>query len=121
MTPIEAFAKFITSVCVPEKRGRYVALANSQKGQAKILNYLCHEFESTIRKDCVKQPSYESIQDNPCLIFERSKGFGVQRNSFREAHDELSSIDSWLIVLEDGSAGSYRPEGKFDSEILIAS
>jgi hypothetical protein len=121
MTPTESFTKFVSNFLLPTKASRYAELSNSKKGQKKILNYLCHEFESVVRKECIKSPSYDSMLELPCFVFENSRGFGALRDSVREALEELAVADSWLIVLIDGSAGAYRPEGKYDDEILIAS
>jgi hypothetical protein len=46
-------------------------------------------------------------------------GFGVEFPTVRDAYDQLSVVDDWLIVLQDATAGIYRPEGRFDREMLL--
>ena len=53
-------------------------------------------------------------------MFHEPLGFGVEFASVREAYDELSVGDGWLILLCDGSAGIHRPEARWDDEKLIA-
>jgi hypothetical protein len=47
-------------------------------------------------------------------------GFGAEFSTVREAYDELSLEDSWLIVLQDASAGIHRPEARWGDEKLLA-
>jgi hypothetical protein len=114
------FIVFVSQFLVPTKRQRYQVLVQSEKGRKKLLDDLCHEFLGAIRPECIQRPIYDRLLDAPCLVFHGSIGFGALRSSMRVALAELGSVDSWLIVLGDGSAGAHRPEGRWDAEILIA-
>jgi hypothetical protein len=115
----QAFAKFVNRALLKEKAERFVTLSESKKGQQKILDSLCHQFESAIRPSEIRRKNYEKFWSNGCYVFHSSLGFGVEFSSVREAYDKLSIEDSWLILLQDASAGIYRPEGKWDDEKLI--
>jgi hypothetical protein len=56
----------------------------------------------------------------PCFVFHTSLGFGVEFQNVRAAYEALATQDSWLILLQDASAGIHRPEARLDVEKLIA-
>lgn len=114
------FIVFVSRFLVPTKRRRYQELARSERGRKKLLDGLGHEFRGAIRPECMLRPSYDRLLETPCLVFHSSSGFGLPRASMRVALDELGSDDGWLILLDDGSAGAHRPEGRWDDEVLIA-
>jgi hypothetical protein len=120
MDPQQAFSNFVQKVIVPEKAERYAALATSKKGHRKIIENLCHHFESSIRVNVICRGDYDRIWALPCYVFSSSCDFGAEFSSVREAYDQLSVEDSWLILLRDGSAGIYRPEDRWDDEKLIS-
>ena len=115
----EALAIFVKRVVVSAKADRYASLANSKKGRSKVLDALCHKFEGDVRSEAVKGNKYCAIWGKPCFVFHYRKGFGIEYESVREAYDELSAEDSWLILLSDGSKGIYRPEDRWDAEVLL--
>jgi hypothetical protein len=114
-----AFVAFVQRALEPEKARRFTALAETPKGRRKILQALCHEFEPAIRPDVVQQRRDDIVFAQPCYIFEERVGFGVEAPSVREAYDQLSLHDSWLILLRDASAGIHRPEARWDDEKFI--
>ena len=59
------------------------------------------------------------LWEQPCYIFQERAGFGIEAASVREAYDQLSIEDSWLILLRDSSAGIHRPETRWDDEKFI--
>ena len=90
-----------------------------QEGQRKVLAGLCHEFESAVLPSAVRRGGYDSLWGSPCFVFHEPLGFGVEATSVREAYDQLSLEDGWLILLRDASAGIHRPEARWDDEKLI--
>jgi hypothetical protein len=120
MNATEAFTAFVTRVLVPAKARRFSALASSRKGQRKVLDELCHEFDPAIRETAIRTKNYSSLWEKTCYVFHTRLGFGTEFPKVRDAYDELSFDDSWLIVLQDASAGIHRPESRWDDEKLIA-
>jgi hypothetical protein len=120
MNATEAFTAFVTRVLVPTKARRFAVLASSTKGQRKVLDGLCHEFEPAIRDAAVRTKDYSKLWEKACYVFHSRVGFGTEFSNVRHAYDELAIEDSWLIVLQDASAGIYRPEARWDDEKLIA-
>ena len=117
----QAFAHFVQRCLSPEKARRFTELCATKKGQQKILAGLYHEFEPAIRSDAVRRGGYERLWDSPCFVFHESIGFGTEFTSVREAYDQLSVEDGWLILLRDASAGIHRPEApRWDHEKLVA-
>ncbi len=115
----DAFVAFVKRALVPDKARRFAALAETKKGQRKILRALCHEFEPAIMPQAVRSGGYDAIWQEPCFVFHEREGFGVAVASVREAYDPLSIRDSWLILLRDASAGIHRPEARWDDEKFI--
>lgn len=120
MTPTDAFAHFAKRVLVPSKAERFIVLASSKKGKRKVLEALCHDFEAAVLKSAIQYRDRRSFQNNPCFAFHTSCGFGASFPSFSEAYDNLSLDDGWLILGTDGSFGVYRPESRWDAEVVIA-
>jgi hypothetical protein len=120
MNAAEAFVVFVTRVLVPGKARRFAALTSSKKGQRKILEGLCHEFEPAVRPAAIRGRNYNSLWTHTCFAFHSSVGFGVEFPNVRNAYEQLSVQDSWLILLQDASAGIHRPEARWDDEKLIA-
>jgi hypothetical protein len=116
----QAFTHFVQRCLSPEKARRFAELCASKKGQRKVLNALCHEFEPAIRSAAVQGGGYDQLWSSPCFVFYAPLGFGVEFASVREAYHQLSLDDSWLILLRDASAGIHRPESRWDDEKLIA-
>lgn len=85
-----------------------------------MLDALCHKFEGDVRSEAVKGKDYGAIWGQPCFVFHYRTGFGTECKTVREAYDKLSADDSWLILLIDGSKGIYRPEDRWDAEMLLA-
>lgn len=119
MNASEAFATFVTRVLVPGKAQRFSTLALTTKGQTKILDALCHEFESSLRDTIVHRHDFSQLWRQPCFAFHAKIGFGVEFPAVRVAYEELSLDDGWLIILHDGSAGVYRPESRWDAELFL--
>ena len=117
----QALTHFVQRCISPEKARRFTELSASKKGQRKILDGLCHEFEPAILPAAVRRKDYVPLWDKPCFVFYAPLGFGVEFASVREAYDQLSGEDSWLILLRDASAGIHRPEARWDDEKLVAS
>lgn len=121
MTAKEAFTVLVQRSLDAAKARRYVELATSKKGQAKILDALAHDFESAILPKSVLSQVSTKICRSPCYVFNQEHGFGLVYNSFEEAYDELSANDCWLIVAADGSVGVHRPESRWDAEQVFGS
>jgi hypothetical protein len=116
----QAFTEFVQRCLSPEKAGRFTELCASKEGRRKILDGLCHEFEAAIRSDAVQRGGYDQFWSRPCFVFHAPLGFGLEFASVREAYDQLSVENSWLILLRDASAGIHRPEARWDDEKLIS-
>jgi hypothetical protein len=116
----QAFAKFVGHALIKEKAERFATLSETKKGQQKILDSFSHQFEPAIRPDAIRQNNYDKFLNVPCYVFYSPLGFGVEFATVREAYDKLSIEDSWLILLQDASAGIHRPEARWDDEKLIA-
>lgn len=119
MNASQAFVTFVKRTLAPDKARRFAALAETKKGQRKILRSLCHEFEPAILPQAVRPEIYDALWDQPCYVFHERAGFGIEAASVRAAYDELSTGDSWLILLRDSSAGIHRPEASWDDEKLV--
>jgi hypothetical protein len=115
----QAFRQFVQRCLAPEKSRRFTELSASKKGQRKVLAGLCHEFEPSVRSDAVRRGGYDKLWNSSCFVFHEPLGFGVEFASVREAYDQLSVEDGWLILLRDASAGIHRPEARWDDEKLI--
>jgi hypothetical protein len=120
MSALEAFVKFVNHALSQEKAERFIALSETKNGQRKILDGLNHQFESAILPGAIRQNNYDKFWKIPCYVFYSPLGFGVEFNSVREAYNQLSISDGWLILLQDASAGIHRPEARWDDEKLIA-
>ena len=117
----QAFTHFVQRCLSSEKARRFTELCTTTKGRRKILAGLYHEFESAVRSDAVLPGGYDKFWDSSCFVFHEPLGFGSEFASVREAYDQLSVEDGWLILLRDASAGIYRPEApRWDHEKLIA-
>ncbi|HEX6811002.1 MAG TPA: hypothetical protein VF384_05195 [Planctomycetota bacterium] len=116
-----AFVHFVERVLAPAKAQRFAALAEKAKGQKKILKSLYHEFGSAIRGNATGKQPYDRVWDQPCFVFADGQGFGVAYASVREAYETVAFRDGWLILLQDGSAGIHRAEGRWDAERMIES
>jgi hypothetical protein len=115
----QTFVHFVSQVLVRENVDRFTSLSATKKGQRKILDGLCHEFEPAILPATVRPKNYDALMDRPCFVFHAPMGFGIEFRAVRDAYEKLSVEDSWLILLTDASAGIYRPEGRWDDEKLI--
>ncbi|MFN0058055.1 MAG: hypothetical protein ACKVX7_06325 [Planctomycetota bacterium] len=115
----QAFTHFVQRCLSPERAERFSKLAATKKGQQKVLASLYHKFEPAVRAESVRRGSYDSLWSSLCFVFHQPLGFGVEFASVREAYDQLSLKDGWLILLRDASAGIHRPEAKWDAEKLI--
>jgi hypothetical protein len=117
----QAFTQFVRRCLSPEKARRFTELCASKKGQRKVLAGLYGEFESAVRSSAVRSGGYDGLWESSCYVFHERHGFGVEFASVREAYDQLSLDDGWLILLRDASAGVHRPEApRWDHERLIA-
>ena len=114
-----AFTQFVQRCLSPEKARRFTELCASKKGQRKVLASLYHEFEPAVRSGAVRRGGYDKLWDSSCFVFHEPLGFGVEFASVREAYDQLSVEDGWLILLRDASADIHRPEARWDDEKLI--
>jgi hypothetical protein len=119
MNAVGAFVVFVGNALERQKAERYAALASTKKGRTKILLGLCHEFEHAIRSEVVRRSCEETFWNLPCYAYSSSLGFGQPFSRLREASDRLATEDSWLIVLQDGSGGIHRPEGRWDAQKII--
>jgi hypothetical protein len=119
MNATEAFVELVASALESQKAERYAALASTEKGRTKILLCLCHEFEHAIRPEAVQRSCEQAFWNLPCYAYSSSLGFGQPFSRLREAIDRLGTEDSWLIVLQDGSGGIHRPEGRWDGQKII--
>jgi hypothetical protein len=119
MNAQQTLSHFVSRVLVREKADRFRSLAATKKGQQKILDGLCHEFAPAILPATVRRMDYGAFLGRPCFVYFSPMGFGIEFCTFREAYEELSLEDSWLIILIDASAGVHRPEGRWDDETLI--
>jgi hypothetical protein len=109
MTAVEAFKQFAKHVLTPSKAERFATLASSKKGQHKILNDLCHRFESVVRKSAIQRRDRRSFENLACFAFHASCGFGASYPTVSEAYEALSVDDGWLILVADGSVGFIAP------------
>ena len=119
MTAAEAFTQFASRALSTSKAKRFASLASSEKGQHKILEVLCHKFEEAVLETVIQRRNRGLPRNRPCFAFHTSCGFGATFQTFEAAYDALSIADGWLILDIDGSIGVFRPEARWDDEILI--
>lgn len=119
MNPSDVFVAFVNRALLPAKAQRLVNLASTKKGQHKILDGLSHKFESAIRESSIRVEDFSELWEKPCFAFHSKLGFGAEYSKLSDAYDDLSTEDSWLIVMQDGTAGIHRPESRWDAEKLI--
>ncbi|MDX2111921.1 MAG: hypothetical protein SFY80_16960 [Verrucomicrobiota bacterium] len=115
----QAFIQFSNTYLLQQSARRYTELCSNDKGRRKLLESLCHKYHSCVRPECIQQRNYEKIGNPPCYAFHSSIPFGTFYPTVHEAHDSLSIVDGWLIILRDASVGIHRPEGRWDDEFLI--
>jgi hypothetical protein len=120
MTAGEALGGFVHRVLTRSKAQRFAFLIGSRKGEQRILSSLDHDFELAIRADVEQPENFSPIWDKPCYIFHASRPFGTEAPTVQEAYEELSPLDGWLILTQDGSAAIFRPEGRWDTERLLS-
>jgi hypothetical protein len=116
----QAFTHFVQRCLSTEKAQRFAMLCATKKGQRKILAGLDHEFEPAVRSEAVRDGGYDRLWDRSCFVFHAPLGFGFEFASVREAYDQLTVEEGWLILLRDGSARIHRPESRWTDERLIA-
>jgi hypothetical protein len=119
MNSSQAFIHFVSRALVPAKAKRFASLASSKKSQCKVLDDLCHRFESAVITSRIGN-NFQSIRQLPCFAFHTSCGFGIEFTTVDAAYDSLSLLDGWLIVVADGSFAIYRPESRWDNEMVIS-
>ena len=119
MSPTDAFVEFASRVLVPAKAERFRGIAFSEKAQRKVLDDLCHRSEGAILESAKRGNDVQLIENLPCFAFHASCGFGKEFPTVREAMAALGREDGWLIVVSDGSAGVYRPEARWDGQVVI--
>lgn len=120
MDSVEAVSKFIKGTIESHRARRLLALVATKKGRRKFLSELHHGIESDVRKDVIKLDDLSSRGSLPCYVYRGPGGFGAEKVSVNAAYDSLSVDDSWLIVSQDGRFAIYRPEARWDSEIIVA-
>ena len=118
MNAIDALKQFVEIALLPDDARRCTALLETKKGLRKILEDLCHGFESRLDPKWTKGKRTMPMT-SACFVFKGPKDCGTEHKTMAEAYDTLSSDDSWLIVAQDGLSGIYRPEGRWDSEKMI--
>lgn len=119
MSADEAFISFARNVLVLEKARRYEALIATPRGRKKFLGCLYHDFDDAILPACERGNDYMAILGFACFVFFEPEGFGAAFASVENAYNKLSDRDGWLILTDDGSAGVYRPENRWDAERMI--
>lgn len=118
MNEIEAFSSFVSKALENEKSRRYLSLAGTKKGKKKILDDLCHGFESAIlNKNIVDSDS--GYSSKACYLYSGPTGFGIRYDTVLSAYEDVSMDDSWLIISDDGRYGIHRPESRWDDEKKI--
>jgi len=65
----QSFTHFVQRCLSPEKARRFSELAATKKGQRKILDGLCHEFEPAILPSAVRRKDYDALLKGPALSF----------------------------------------------------
>lgn len=120
MDAARALLTFVSAVLAPKKAERFARLVETEKGRKKFLRSLAHGFEAAIRAELPSVP-LESIANARCYVFRSPSTFGEERPSIAAAYAQLWVEDAWLLVSLDGRAGVYRPEGRRDREIRVAS
>lgn len=58
------------------------------------------------------------IWNQPAFLFSPYDGFGVAKDSLRDAADSCS--DSFLAITSDGQHGIHREEDLHDTQVLVA-
>jgi hypothetical protein len=120
MVATDVLLRFLREAVESAKARRYITLVSMKKGQEKFLSSLHHEFEQAVRPNrAVRDRSHNDISARPCYVFSPPKDFGIPFATVREAYESLATTDSWLIVTSDGTSGIYRPEDRWDDEVLI--
>ncbi|MGA2230540.1 MAG: hypothetical protein ABSH22_06540 [Tepidisphaeraceae bacterium] len=119
MTAVKTFVAFARRALTPAGAARFATLATSKKGQQKVLAGLDHDFERAIRPGGGHPVGQACAGKQPCYAFHFSLGFGMPFNSIAEAYARMSGVDGWLIVSADASTGIYRPESRWDAEVLL--
>lgn len=119
MSAEQAFSILIKRVLLPARAGRYATLATGNKGKEKILASLDHDFEKSLRPNIGRPTAQTKEWSGPCFAFHQSLDFGTEFSSLRNAYEKLRDDDGWLLVAADGSAAIYRPESRWDAEIVL--
>lgn len=121
MDATEALCHFVGRALVPRKAKRIVELASqgSPKTRRRIVQSLAHEFEPFVQPSAIRELDFKQIARMPCYAFSDHADFGQVFCSVQLARDFLSLYDGWLLVTQDASAGLFRPEIRWDDEMLI--
>ena len=119
MTPEDPFPTFIHAVLVPARAERYATLAAGARGRRRILDALYHDFDAALRPECIRDEPLDALDAAAGLIYHAARGWGIPCDTVAAAREDLALDDGWLILLRDGSAGLYRPEGRDDDTRVI--
>ena len=114
MTAEQAFATFVIRALEPARAARFAGLVGSDRGRRRLLRSLDHDFERALRPVANGGPVDRTAA---CHAYHVSVGFGAAFGSVAEAIARLGGTDGWLVILADGSAGIYRPEGRWDRAV----
>ncbi|MCX6358694.1 MAG: hypothetical protein NT029_02720 [Armatimonadetes bacterium] len=114
----QAFCRFVRHALAPGAGERLAAMATGAKGRRKILLALSHRFRSDIRAEAIRRLGTACALDRPCYVYCEGMPFGAAMATVQGAYENLAECDSWLILLQDGSAAIHRPE-RWDDEVEI--
>jgi len=111
MSELEALGIFLAA-SLSIRRERYISLANKETTRGKFLNALNHDLEKDLGRRGMVMQLPDEILDSPGFLF---GSFGKHVITVREIVD--SHLDAFLIVSNNGLAGTYGPETFIDSRV----
>jgi len=108
MNATEALRRFVEGALLPDDARRCSALLETKKGLRKIMDDLCHRFESRLDPR-LTTTARQMPMTSACFVFKGPKDCGTEHKTMAAAYDALAGDDSWLIVARDGLSGIHRP------------
>jgi len=119
MNNIDTLNLFVKHCIKKERQTRYLSLIESDKGKLIFISLLNHDVYNDLNKSVYDKNDFKANNSDGCYVYHCQYDFGTLITSFKAAYNELSLIDSWLIISTDGRYVAYRPESTWDKEIKL--
>jgi hypothetical protein len=112
MDATEALIIFLNKALII-KKDRLIGFLTKQKNHDKFLNTIYHELEHYLNPSLKVSAFPEKVLRSKGYLYEPQSTIGETINSLQEIVD--SSMDSFLVISQDGNYAIHGPETLIDS------